>query len=372
MSMENASEKKNAEIKIGKLALPTVIGYGVQEPGLSVKKMHIGRRIPDPMDVGIRVQFCGISLTDVKMMENEFGKSQYPMIPGHEITGFVVVTGKKVTRFQVGDRVGVGFLANSCRKCPPCLTKREQYCTRELWTIGYSPFYGGENYIKGGLCTYISADEQFVFHIPTLLPMEIATPLLSSGAEVYAPLKQARISSRTRVAVVGFIGSGHIAIMIAKAMGAKVWLVESEKDIEVDAKSCGAIGFILATDSEAMNKHSNTFDIVMDTTTGRFDYNDLLRLLRCDGKLHVIGINGKMINIDISELVTRRISITVSRNACRSETQEVLDFCAMQRIKPKLELTKINHIDEALEKLKTNNVRNSLVIDVDSMRDDEF
>lgn len=329
----------------------------------------IDRRDPGPTDVQIEILYCGVCHSDLHTVRSEWTPPSYPCIPGHEIVGRVVATGKDVTTFRSGDIAGVGCLVDSCRECRSCNDGLEQFCERgATWTYGSKDRHtGGVTY--GGYSTTIVVDQHFVVHIPVLLDLAAAAPLLCAGITTYSPLRHWRVGPGSRVGIVGLGGLGHMAVKIAHALGAQVTLFTTSSGKETDAKRLGADQVVLSRDTAAMNQRANSLDFILDTVAASHDLNPYLGCLDREGVMVVVGgpptphppvLSGK--------LVGKRRSLAGSLIGGLGETQEMLDFCAKHGITCDIEVIRMQQINQAYERMLKSDVKYRFVIDMASLR----
>ncbi|MEI6590650.1 MAG: NAD(P)-dependent alcohol dehydrogenase [Actinomycetes bacterium] len=311
----------------------------------------------------IEIEYSGICHSDIHQARNEWFEGIFPMVPGHEIVGRVVEIGPKVTRFALGDLVGVGTFVDSCRKCEYCLDGRENYCL-----AGNVQTYNGRHYdgtpTYGGYAKQIVVDENYVLRVPDTLDPAGAAPLLCAGITVFSPLRHWQAGPGKRVAILGFGGLGHLAVKFAAAMGAEVIVLGHTKTKKADAKKFGAVDYM--TIAEAQKVHQNYFDIILNTTSANLDVDALLRLLHVGGSLVNVGLPGESQSYNPFGLVTGLKSIAGSNTGGIDETQLMLDFAAVYNITAKYELvdaTRAKAIDAAYDRVVASDVRYRFVID---------
>jgi uncharacterized zinc-type alcohol dehydrogenase-like protein len=332
----------------------------------------IDRRKPGPRDVLIDILYCGVCHSDIHQVRDEWGDSIFPMVPGHEIVGRVVEAGLSVGSFKVGDIVGVGCFVDSCRTCEACTVGEEQYCEHGMSATynGYErsgPQLDRDRPTYGGYSTRITVDEKYVLCIPPGIPLERAAPLLCAGITTWSPLRRFGIGPGSEVAVLGLGGLGHMAVKLAKAMGADVTVLSSSPGKEADARRLGADDFVVTSNRTAFKAHAERFDLILDTASAQHDYNAYLRLLRLDGTLVLLGLPEPSL-LDAGPLVMRRRSITGSLIGGIRATQDMLDFCAEHGIAADVEVIGIAQVNEAYERMLAGDVRYRFVIDIASLR----
>jgi uncharacterized zinc-type alcohol dehydrogenase-like protein len=346
-----------------------VSGYAAMQAKASLIPYTFERRGPVDNDVVIEIQYCGICHTDIHQVNNEWGgSSYYPMVPGHEITGTVTGVGPKVTRYKVGDRVGVGCFVDSCRKCGPCLKGLEQYCV-EGPTLTYNSIErDGQTRTQGGYSNKIVVDENYLLHIPDNLPMDQAAPLLCAGITMYSPLKHWKAGPGKKVGIVGLGGLGHMGVKIAHALGAEVSVLSHSNRKQDEAKRMGADRFYASSsDSNGFKELKGYFDLIINTLAVEIDWNRYLKLLALDGTMVVVGIPEKSTPLGAAPLINARRSLAGSGIGGIRETQEMLDFCAKNNIASDIELIPIQKVNEAYPRIVNSDVRYRFVIDTKSL-----
>jgi len=329
------------------------------------------RRDPGPRDVAIDIRFAGICHSDLHMVKNDLGGTRYPIVPGHEIAGVVSAVGTDVTRFKVGDRVGVGCMVDSCRQCAPCREGEEQYCVPGMTqTYGSADPKGqevGQAITQGGYSTAIVVDQDFVLNIPDSLPLDAAAPLLCAGITTYSPLRHWGVGPGSRVAVVGLGGLGHMAVKLAVAMGAEVTVLSTSDRKKADAERMGAKHFLINSDKAAMEAAGESFDLIINTVSATHEIAGHLNLLAKDGTMVMLGLTTEGLPVFAMPLLWRRRSVAGSLIGGIRETQEMLDFCARHDIACDIEVIAPDQINEAYARLERSDVRYRFVIDVARM-----
>ena len=331
-----------------------------------LKPYSFQRRDLGPKDVGIEIKYCGICHTDLHFVKNDLGMTKYPVVPGHEITGVVERVGPKVTRFKVGDHVGVGCMVNSCRTCAYCTRGEEQFCSNFILTYSWVDRDG--SITQGGYSTRIVEDEDFVLRMPAALPLDKSAPLLCAGITTYSPLKTWGAGKGTRVAVVGLGGLGHMAVKLASAMGADVTVISTSDRKKDDASRLGAKHFLVSRNKDAMTKAAATFDLMINTVSASHELNDLVALLAVDGTMVLLGVATEPMPVLSVPLVFGRRRIAGSLIGGIAQTQEMLDFCGKHEITSDVEMIAAKQINEAFERLGRSDVRYRFVIDVGTMK----
>lgn len=341
--------------------------YGATSPESGVGPMEITRRGLRADDVLIDITHCGICHSDLHTARNDWGRTTYPVVPGHEIVGTVAAVGDAVTRHQPGDRVAIGCLVDSCKACAHCDADLEQYCLN-----GSVGTYGGRDRIDGsatygGYSTRIVCRDEFVLKVPERLSSAHAAPLLCAGITSYSPLRTWKVGPGSKVAVAGLGGLGHMGVKFAVALGAEVTVLSRTEDKRQDALALGAHDFLLTTDKEAMRASRGTFDLVLNTIPVRHDVAPYLHLLRIDGAQVLVGMIEKMPELHSGILLGRKI-LTGSGIGGLAETQEMLDLCAAKGIVPEIEIIPMQAVNEAYERMERSDVKYRFVIDMGSLR----
>lgn len=330
--------------------------------------LSIRRREPGSRDVSIEILYCGVCHSDIHMARNEWGGTVYPIVPGHEIVGKVTFAGSEAGDFKVGDLVGVGCLVNSCRTCEPCRHHLEQYCEgRAVMTYnGYEADGSGPTY--GGYSAAVVVDKDFVLKVPGSLDPAASAPLLCAGITTYSPLKKWNAGPGKKVAVVGLGGLGHMAVKIARAMGAEVYVISTSSSKAADAAGLGASGFVLSTDAVQMKNFRSAFDLIINTVSAPHDINALLNLLRTDGTMVMLGVPPEQLSLAPFSLISRRRSLAGSLIGGIQETQEMLDFCGVHGITADVEIIRMDQINEAYERMIKGEVKYRFVIDNQTLK----
>jgi alcohol dehydrogenase (NADP+) len=342
----------------------SVSAYATPGPHKAFEKTTIERRDLGPEDVLIKIHYAGICHSDIHTGRSEWGETIYPLVPGHEIAGTVEEIGSGVTKYAVGDRVGVGCFVDSCRKCEYCLAGLEQFCVEGSIQTYNAIGKDGEP-TRGGYSTHIVVDENYVVRIPDGISLDVAAPLLCAGITLYSPLKHWNAGPGKRVGIVGLGGLGHVGVKIAAALGAKVTVLSRSADKEADAKSLGAHDFLLTSDRAAFKAHRGHFDLIINTVSAPLDMGAYLSLLRVDGAVVNVGAPPADTTIAIHPfaLIGGRKTWAGSMIGGIRETQEMLDFCAEHGIGAEIELISGEQIDQAWERVVDSDVRYRFVID---------
>lgn len=346
-------------------------GYAAENPTAKLAPYSFERREPGEHDVLIDIKYCGICHSDIHQTRNEWSEymeeSIFPMVPGHEIAGVVTTVGRSVTKYKVGDHVGVGCFVDSCRTCVECKRGLEQYCdVKTVWTYNARDMAGNPTY--GGYSDKIVVDENYVLRIPNNLPLDGAAPLLCAGITLYSPLRHWNAGPGKKVAIVGLGGLGHMGVKLAHAMGAEVTVLSHSMRKQADAKRLGADQFYATSDPETFAKLKGTLDLIIQTVSAEMDWNQLLELLKVDGNMVVVGLPSNKIPIAGFSLTARRRSLAGSTIGGIRETQEMLDFCGQHKITSDIEVIPIQQVNEAYERVLNSDVRYRFVIDMASLK----
>jgi uncharacterized zinc-type alcohol dehydrogenase-like protein len=321
------------------------------------------RRDPKEHDVVIDIKFCGICHSDIHTVRSEWGAAKYPVVPGHEIAGVVTSVGAKVTKYKVGDHVGVGCFVDSCRKCANCDADLEQYCLNGMNGTYNDLEKDGVTATQGGYSSVIVVDENYVLRIPDSLPLDKAAPLLCAGITLYSPLVHWKAGPGKKVAIVGLGGLGHVGVKIARALGAEVTVLSHSDGKKEDAKKMGAHHFFSTKDGSVFKEQAGKFDLIVNTVSAELNMADYFGLLKTDGALVVVGLPEKPLSIHPFSLVPQRRTFAGSMIGGIKETQEMLDFCAKHNITPDIEKIDPSQINEAYERVLKSDVRYRFVID---------
>ncbi|MBF0664552.1 MAG: NAD(P)-dependent alcohol dehydrogenase [Brevundimonas sp.] len=326
------------------------------------------RRDPGPDDVAIEIKYCGVCHSDLHVAKNDLGGTRYPIVPGHEIAGVVTAVGDSVSRFKVGDRVGVGCMVDSCRTCPACLEREEQYCVPGLTqTYGSRVPKGeavGQTITQGGYSDRITVDQAFVLRIPDALPLDAAAPLLCAGVTTWSPLRQWGVGPGSKVAVIGLGGLGHMAVKLAAALGAEVTVLSTSDRKKADAERMGATHFLINSDAAAMKAAREGFDLIINTVSATHEIASHVGLLARDGTMVMLGLTTEPLPVMALPLIGRRRRIAGSLIGGIRETQEMLDFCAGHGIACDIEVIAPDQINEAYARMERSDVRYRFVIDM--------
>ncbi len=344
-----------------------VKAYAAFDPKSPLKPHTINRREPRATDVLIEIKFCGVCHSDLHQVKDEWGGSTFPMVPGHEIVGIVKQVGPNVKKYKVGDKVGVGCMVDSCQVCHECKQGFEQFCV-EGSTMTYNGVErDGTAPTYGGYSTHVTVREEFVLKIPDSLPLDAAAPLLCAGITTYSPLKHWNAGPGKKVAVMGLGGLGHMAVKIARAMGADVSVLSHSENKKNDALKLGAHNFYSTKNEQTFTDLASSFDIIINTVSAPIDWNLYLQLLRRDGTMVTLGIPTNAIPIHAFSLLSNRRSLAGSPIGGIAETQEMLDFCADHNIVSDIEKIRMEEINTAYERMLKGDVKYRFVIDLETI-----
>ncbi|MGE9746734.1 NAD(P)-dependent alcohol dehydrogenase [Bdellovibrio bacteriovorus] len=330
-----------------------------------LKPYTFERRDPKDHDVVIDIKYCGICHSDIHMVRDEWGPGHFPMVPGHEIAGVVRAVGPKVTKYKVGDHVGVGCLVDSCAECAHCKQDLEQYCM-EGQTLTYGSMErDGSGITQGGYSNVIVVKESFVVRIPDSLPLDKAAPLLCAGITLYSPLAHWKAGPGKKVAIMGLGGLGHMGVKLAKAMGAEVTVLSHSESKRDDALKLGADRFVLTKNADAFKDNAMYFDLIINTVSSAdLEMAHYFSLLKLDGTLVSVGAPDKPLSVNVFPLILMRRNFAGSAIGGLKETQEMLDFCAKHNITPEIELITPDQVNVAYERVLKSDVRYRFVLDM--------
>lgn len=347
----------------------TTKAYGAKAADQPLQAMDIERRTPGPRDVQIDIAYCGVCHSDLHTVRSEWGGTRYPCVPGHEIVGRVSALGAEVTRFAVGDVVGVGCLVGSCQRCASCADNLEQYCENGFVGTYNGPTRDAPGHTLGGYSQRIVVDDKFVLHIrhPEEQLAAVA-PLLCAGITTYSPLRHWNVGPGKKVGIVGIGGLGHMGVKIAHAMGAAVVAFTTSESKRQDALDLGADAVVVSRNKDEMRAHTGSFDLILDTVAASHSLDAFTALLKRDGALVLVGVPEHPHPApNIGNLIFARRTIAGSLIGGLAETQEMLDFCAGKGIVAEIEMISAQQIDEAYERMVRSDVKYRFVIDSASM-----
>ncbi|OUR91902.1 hydroxyacid dehydrogenase [Flavobacteriales bacterium 34_180_T64] len=342
--------------------------YGTEAPDANLKPLDIKRREVTINDVEIDILYCGVCHSDLHFARNDWGMTQYPVVPGHEIVGKVLNVGASVKHIKVGDLVAVGCLVDSCRTCNNCKNDLEQYCPEWVGTYGGYDKHLDTN-THGGYSETIVVEEAFVLSIPENLDLAGIAPVLCAGITTWSPLRHWKVGKDSKVAVIGLGGLGHMAIKLADALGAHVTLFSRTSNKIQDGLDLGADQVIISTDETQMERVMGNFDIIIDTVPYEHDLNPYIGTLNTNGTLVVVGYLGPLDPMLVTvPMIMGRKSVAGSLIGGIAETQELLDFCGKHNITSDIELINIQDINQAYQRMLKSDVHYRFVIDMKSLK----
>jgi uncharacterized zinc-type alcohol dehydrogenase-like protein len=344
-----------------------VIGYAAKQAATALVPFSFQRREPGAHDVQIEIRFCGVCHSDVHQVKDEWGGALFPMVPGHEIVGTVAKVGAEVTRFKVGDSVGVGCFVDSCRTCSSCKEGLEQYCDNGMTGTYNGLERDGKTPTYGGYSSHIVVDDAYVLRIPAGLALDGAAPLLCAGITTYSPLKHWQAGPGKRVAIVGLGGLGHMGVKLARALGADVTILSQSLRKQADGERLGAHHFYATSDPATFEKLANSFDLILNTVSAEQDLNQYLGLLKRDGTMVLLGAPPAAPQVAAFGLIGKRRRLAGSLIGGIAETQEMLDFCGQHGITSDIEVIAIKDINEAYERMIRSDVKYRFVIDMSTL-----
>jgi alcohol dehydrogenase (NADP+) len=343
--------------------------FAAQSPTSGMAPHTIDRREPRPDDVAIEIDYCGVCHTDIHFAQNDWGITEYPVVPGHEIVGRVTAVGPEVKSFNVGDVVGVGCMVDSCRTCSACESGLEQYCSEGMTSTYNGQDRHDQSITFGGYSERITVSERFVVRIPEKLDIKAAAPLLCAGITTYSPLRHYGVKAGHKVGVIGMGGLGHMGVKFARALGAEVTIFTRSESKVAEAKKQGADHVVISTDEDQMAAAAETFDFMLDTVPVQHDLNPYLNCLKHDGTHILVGLLEPVEPpVEAGALVFKRRVLAGSLIGGMPETQEVLDFCAEHDISCDVEMLDINNLNEAYERMKKGDVKYRFVIDMQTLK----
>jgi alcohol dehydrogenase (NADP+) len=337
-------------------------GYSATGP---LKLLKFQRRALGSKDVAIRIDYCGVCHSDIHTIRGDWGKIQYPLIVGHELAGEVVAIGASVSKFEVGSRVGVGTMVDSCRRCSECARGAENYCEN-----GNTQTYGSKDrdgtITQGGYSKFVVVDEDFVLRIPASIDLAEAGPLLCAGITTYSPLRHWGVAPGKKVAIAGLGGLGHVAVQFATKMGADVTVVTTLPEKEQDARRFGAKDVLINKDGADFSKYKRAFDFILDTIPYQHNLDRFIPMLRTDGTLCRVGVGKLTTPNEYGQMTTvlARTALAGSNTGGIRETQDMLEFCAAQNIKPQITKIPMGGINDAWSKVVAKQARYRFVMDM--------
>ncbi|NKJ36897.1 NAD(P)-dependent alcohol dehydrogenase [Rhizobium sp. SG570] len=346
--------------------MPIAKGYAATDASKPLTPFTFERREPNDDDVAISVKYCGVCHSDIHQARNEWGFSKYPMVPGHEVAGIVTAVGSKVTKFKVGDRVGVGCFVDSCTTCATRDLDYEHYMPGLVQTYN-DVEADGKTPTFGGYSDSIVVKEGYVLSFPENIPLDAGAPLLCAGITLYSPLRHWNAGPGKKVAIVGMGGLGHMGVKLAHAMGADVTVLSQTLSKKEDGLKLGADHYYATSDAETFTKLAGSFDLILNTVGTAIDWNAYLNLLKYDGSMVLLGVPEHAVPVHAFSLIPGRRSLSGSMIGSIKETQEMLDFCGKHNIVSEIEVINIDQVNEAYERVLKSDVRYRFVIDIASL-----
>ena len=341
--------------------------YAAQEAKGEVSPFSIERRKLGPNDVNIEIEYCGVCHTDLHFVNNDWGRSMYPIVPGHEIVGRVSAIGEAVEKFKIGDLAAIGCMVDACGKCQNCSNGNEQYCLNGFTATYNSPTDDPGGMTYGGYSQTIVADESFVLNMPENLDIRGTAPLLCAGITTYSPLMHWSVQKGMKVGVVGLGGLGHMGVKFSNALGAHTVMITTTPEKGEDAKILGADEILISTDSNEMTKQAGEFDFILNTIPVDHEVAPYLDLLKVDGTMCVVGAVEPLNQVNAAQLMFGRKKLAGSLIGGISQTQEMLNFCGQHSIVSEVELIRMDQIQEAFQRLVKSDVKYRFVIDMKSL-----
>lgn len=348
--------------------MPDVAAYAIDSPTGRYAKTTITRRDPGPTEVFFDIHYTGICHSDIHTARGEWGPITYPFVGGHEIAGVVSQVGSEVTKFAVGDRVGVGCFVDSCRECDMCRQGEEQFCTGRPGTVWTYNGVGRDGEpTAGGYSRGITVEQDYLMRVPDDMSLEHAAPLMCAGVTLYSPLKRWGAGPGKRVGIVGMGGLGHMGVQISAAMGAETIVLGRSLAKRDDGLRLGATDYLSTLDRDAMKRLRGTFDLIVTTVSDGVDLDGLLKLLKAHGVLVNVGLPERPSSIHLGVLTGQARVLAGSNIGGIRETQEMLDFCAEHDLAPMIEMIDADRIDEAYDNVVASKVRYRYVIDTSTI-----
>lgn len=341
--------------------------YANHAPTDPLKPFQIERRDPRPDDVVIEIAYCGICHSDIHTARGEWGPTHYPCVPGHEMVGKVIQVGKKVKKFKVGDLAGVGCFVDSCGKCENCKNNEEQLCVKQAAFTYNGTEMDRKTPTYGGYSSFITVKDKYALKIKKGQPLERVAPLLCAGITTYSPLKRYKTKKGSKVGVVGLGGLGHMAVKIAKAMGAEVTVFSTSPNKQPDAKKLGAKNFVITKDPANMAAYAGKLDLIIDTVSAKHDLSTYMSTLKVGGTLVLVGAAPEPNQVAAMALIFGRKSLSGSLIGGIKETQEMLDFCAKKKVFADIELIPAEKINEAYDRTVASQVKYRFVVDAKTL-----
>lgn len=341
-------------------------GYAVKSPSAPLEGYEFSRRDLRPRDVALDIYFAGICHSDIHQAREEWGPAIFPMVPGHEIVGRVIETGSQVSKFKVGELIGVGVFIDSCRECASCSAGLEQYCVAGMTGTYNTLERDGKTVAMGGYSNKFVIDEDYAVHIPENLDLAGVAPLMCAGITLYSPLKNWKAGPGKKVGIMGLGGLGHMGLKFAHALGAETTVFSHSPEKEADAKAMGADHFVVTKDVKNLERLEKSFDLILNTVSAHLDLEPYLKMLKLDGTFVVIALPGKPYQINVGTMLDQRRSLAGSMIGGMTELQEMLNFCGQHNIVSDVEVIRADYINTAYERTVASDVKYRFVIDAKS------
>jgi uncharacterized zinc-type alcohol dehydrogenase-like protein len=340
-----------------------VKGYAVKAQGEILTPFSFSRRQVGPEDVALRIEWSGVCHSDIHKGRSEWGSVNFPLVPGHEIVGTVLEVGSQVTRFSVGQRVGVGVYVDSCRDCANCQAGMSNYCLQGMIGTFDAQERDGSSITKGGYSNGIVVDQNYVVRVPDNLDPAATAPLMCAGITLYSPLKEWGAGPGKKVGIIGLGGLGHMGVKFASALGAHVTVFSHSESKRSDALAMGADDFLLSSDPSVFETHAKEFDLIINTVSAPIDLNDYLELIGLDGTLVMVGLAPEPYPIKAFSMLAQRRRIAGSMIGPVSQLQEMLDFAGEHSIVSDIETISADSLNQAWDRVVNSDVRYRFVID---------
>ncbi len=348
--------------------MPSSKGYAALSAQSPLAPFNFDRRDPGPSEIAVEILFCGVCHSDLHQVRDEWGGSNYPIVPGHEILGRVIAAGSAVTKFKVGGIAAIGVIVDSCRECAPCVRGEEHFCVKGMTETYNSIDRVDGSITRGGYSNNYVVDERFAHTVPVNLDLAAVAPLLCAGITTYSPLRHWNAGPGKKVGIVGLGGLGHMGLKFAHSFGAHAVQFTTNLRKREDALNLGADEVVLSTDPEAMNAHSNSFDLILDTVSAPHSLDPYTALLKQDAAMVLVGLPEKFPVVNTNNLIGRRASLAGSSIGGVPETQEMLNYCGQHNIVCDVEVIPIQKVNEAFERLLRQDVKYRFVIDMSSLK----
>lgn len=338
-------------------------GLAALKAGGPLQTFEFERRSLRTNDVAFDISYAGICHTDIHQVREEWGPAIFPMVPGHEIVGYVTEVGSEVSKFKVGDRIGVGVFIDSCRECQPCINGLQQYCDEGM-TGTYNTYErDGKTVAFGGYSDIFVIDQDYAVTIPASLDMARVAPLLCAGITLYSPIKHFKTGPGMKVAVMGLGGLGHMGVKFAAAFGAEVTVLSHSANKRDDALKMGAKEFVVVKSEEDLQPYKRHFDLILNTVSALVDVNIFVGTLKIDGTMVIIGVPNSPYSLNAGALLDGRKSLTGSMIGGMPELQEMLNFAGTHNITSDVEVISADYVNQAYERTVASDVKYRFVID---------